>query len=72
MKMAAFNKRRFDPRFTVKIPEGLEVTTWQEQERLYEKMFHARVWLRVNTGHLRPVPRRKAQPTPNFLRLQAE
>ena len=56
----------------ITLPQTIEFTTWQEQERLYEKFFHARVWLRTQTGHLRPVPRRKAQPIPNFLRRQAD
>jgi len=59
-------------RFTVVIPRGLEVTTQNEWDTLDLKRFEARVWLRTNTGHLNPIPRRKAEIIPNFLRLQAD
>ena len=59
-------------RFTVVIPRGLEVTTQNEWDTLDLKRFEARVWLRLYTGHLNPIPRRKAQFIPNFLRLQAD
>lgn len=59
-------------RHTVVIPKGMEVTTQNEWDVLEVKRFHARVWLRLYTGHLNPIPRKKREQLPAFLRRQAD